>query len=170
MFNRRTYEMVSQDEIPKWKKAAASLQGMESMLKRFKTVILMVKYMDKPKVNDIYLKQGIRIGEKLEEAEKLLEANWKGEPEKYKQQGLKAAWMRFMKQYTDDLNEKVQRFYKEWKPVLEKAIDDYSKAVASPNYGTGLNAAQKKEREELWKDMKALVDEIGKGKKFKNPF
>lgn len=36
------------------KKATENLEGMESILKRIKQVILMVKYMDNSKVNGIY--------------------------------------------------------------------------------------------------------------------
>lgn len=74
-----------------------------------------------------------------------------------------------MKEDTDAMNEKVQHFYKEWKQVLDEAISDYSKTAAKPDYTQRLSG-KLDQREALWRDMKALVSEINKGKKFTNPF
>ncbi|KAK8107057.1 uncharacterized protein PG998_009070 [Apiospora kogelbergensis] len=170
MFKLKQNDMVAKEDLDTYELAVQNLRGMERLVERFKYVVLMMKYMNDPKVNDIYKKQAIRIGDKLEEAEKLLVDKWKNAPEPYKKQDLKAAWMKFAKEHTDWMNSKVKRFYDRYKPKMEEAIENYPKTAGRKDYKEKFDQQTRDERKQFYEEMKVMVKEVNNAKSFKNPF
>ncbi|KAM0331456.1 hypothetical protein ACHAQA_003132 [Verticillium albo-atrum] len=154
----------------KTQQRAEDIDQVHHIIAKLKLGVLLVKYMDHPKVNAIYYTQAVRVSAAFEAAENGIEQNFadgkNGPP--YKKLGLREKWMAFMDTYTDEVIIKLS----DWMKELLVYIKDH---VETGKKDPGV-AKMDNDRKELHKRMEEIVKQVegltgvGKPPLFKNPF
>lgn len=87
---------------------------VNNAIRSLKNAVLAYKYMATPAINNIYYTQAIRMGDQFEAVENALGANYRGSPTQYQKKNLKAAWLKFIKNYTTRTEKKFQEYFDQW--------------------------------------------------------
>lgn len=131
------------------------------MLKAVKDAIIAAKYMDYQTINGYYHDQGNRVATQLAAVEQALQRNWAATSTPYTIQGLDQMWLRFMRDYTEEVKGKFETFMELWSGSLAR---DWI-----PLQGAPVTQSQQELADKI-RNLQTEVNTVTGGGVFNNPF
>ncbi|KAI0202235.1 hypothetical protein F4808DRAFT_468777 [Astrocystis sublimbata] len=105
---------VALNDVAKMTEYTQNFEKVNIAIKNLKNAILAVTYMRDQTINDRYKTQADRVGDRLAEAETLLQAKWKTTATPYTPLDMKGQWSRFIRDYTTEVIDKFEEFLNLW--------------------------------------------------------